>query len=215
MKIVKWVISASTSLTFWIFILFYYFSSSINANTGASMAPTFEGKYWTTVNGVRLGRYNPEHGDVIRFLHPPKHRSENISFRKRVIGIPGDTIMLDMGKLYINGIKVSHGITNEEDGYIYINEKIGLHDYNVRYSKEKSNLFKSNLTWHVPEGKIMVLGDNRDHSYDSTFDSFGYADINNVNGIYNKVILNVANGSRKLNCNLRSSSDYNILNRSC
>lgn len=61
----------------------------------------------------------------------------------------------------------------------------------------------------------MVLGDNRDHSYDSTFDSFGYADINNVNGIYNKVILNVANGSRKLNCNLRSSSDYNIFNRSC
>lgn len=82
MKIVKWVISTSTSLTFWIFVLFYYFSSSINANTGASMAPTFEGKYWTTVNGIRLGRYNPEHGDVIRFLHPPKHRSENISFRK-------------------------------------------------------------------------------------------------------------------------------------
>lgn len=56
-----------------------------------------------------------------------------------MIGIPGDTVMLDMGKLYINGIKSSHGITNEEDGYIYINERIGLHDYNVRYSKKNQN----------------------------------------------------------------------------
>ncbi|OEF94384.1 signal peptidase I [Vibrio splendidus] len=215
MKSFKFLLSVSTSLAFWIFALFYFFSSSINTNTGLSMAPTFEGKYWTTVNGVRPGRYTPEHGDVIRFRHPPKHRSENITFRKRVIGIPGDTVTLKNGYLYINDNKMSHGVTKKEDGFVYIKEKIGNSKYNVRYLKEDSNILEDNISWHVPEGKLFVLGDNRDYSYDSTNESFGYVDINSVNGVYNKVLLNVANGNRKFNCSLTMVESYSPFQRTC
>ncbi|MCG9567500.1 signal peptidase I [Vibrio chagasii] len=215
MKSFKLLLSISTSLALWIFVLFYFFSSSINTNTGLSMAPTFEGKYWTTVSGVRPGRYTPEYGDVIRFRHPPKHRSENITFRKRVIGIPGDTVTLDNGDIYINDNKLSHGITKKENGFVYIKEQIGNSQYNVRYLKEDSNILENNITWHVPEGKLFVLGDNRDYSYDSTYESFGYVDINSVNGVYNKVLLNVANGNRKFNCSLTMVDSYSPFHRTC
>ena len=55
--------------------------------------------------------HKPERGDVIIFKY-----SETQDFIKRIIGLPGDTVMLKDGKIYINGV-----ILNESD---YLSESI-------------------------------------------------------------------------------------------
>ena len=53
--------------------------------------PLFEGRIWTD---------EPERGDVVVFKFPQDNRTDYI---KRVIGLPGDKIKLENGRLYING----------------------------------------------------------------------------------------------------------------
>jgi signal peptidase I len=81
----------------------------------------------------------PRRGDIIVFRFP---EDPSRDFIKRVIAIPGDTVEIDSGLVYVNG-------TALDEPYISARP-----DYN--YSKQV-----------VPEGGYFVLGDNRNNSYDS------------------------------------------------
>ena len=58
--------------------------------------PLFEGRIWKDA---------PKRGDVVVFKYPRDNRTDSI---KRVIGLPGDTIKLENGRLFINGQKITH-----------------------------------------------------------------------------------------------------------
>lgn len=81
----------------------------------------------------------PKRGEVVVFAPPDDITSKYI---KRVIGLPGETISIRNGKVYING-----GLLNEP----YVN----------------SPTFPDLSEVNVPEGCIFVMGDNRSVSYDS------------------------------------------------
>ena len=93
----------------------------------------------------------PKRGDVIVFVYPV---DESKDFIKRVIGLPGETIEITDNNVYINGVLYA-----DEHGY-YAGGKGGGSNPGGR------NHFGP-VT--VPENHYFVMGDNREHSYDSRF----------------------------------------------
>jgi signal peptidase I len=98
----------------------------------------------------------PDRGDIVVFDPPVPSAKPYI---KRVIGLPGETVEIRDGAVYIDGVQL------EED---YVEE--GITDCGQRECE----------TWTVPEGHIFVLGDNRRNSSDSRY--FGTVEIDNVQG---------------------------------
>ena len=87
----------------------------------------------------------PERGDVVVFTLPEDSGTNII---KRVIGVPGDTIQVKGMKLYING----QVFDKDSDYAIWV--RGGVKDFGPVV---------------VPPGKIFMLGDNREDSFDSRY----------------------------------------------
>ena len=113
-----------------------------------------------------LFRYGePKRGDVVVFTRPdeqttPEDESE-INIIKRVIGLPGETVEVRATKVYINNQVLPELYARWEEG--------GIPEGNF-----------GPVT--VPEGHILMLGDNRDHSRDSRFWSDPFLPLNRVKG---------------------------------
>jgi signal peptidase I len=103
----------------------------------------------------------PEKGDIIVFKYPENPTKD---FIKRVIATEGDTIEEKNKVVYVNGEPVV-----ETYAYHY--------DPTMRSDSDKRDTFGRIL---VPKDKIFVMGDNRDHSYDSRF--WGFVDRKEVKG---------------------------------
>ena len=95
--------------------------------------------------GNRLAylREDPERGDIIIFRYPD---DESQLFIKRIIGLPGETVEIVDGKVYIDG---AQDALNEP----YIAQE----------------MLGSFGPYEVPEGAYFVMGDNRNYSADARF----------------------------------------------
>jgi len=156
-----------------------------------SMVPTLEVGDFILVNkftyGIRLPVIRtkvfdinePKRGDVMVFFPPHKKQY----YIKRVIGLPGDNIVLDNNVLYINGEKQSQQFTEQvADGlllYDVMMEDLDGVDHEMRKLARRSSS-EMPLTWDVPEGKYFMMGDNRDNSSDSRV--WGYVPEENIVG---------------------------------
>jgi signal peptidase I len=98
----------------------------------------------------------PQRGDIIVF-NPPTVSDK--PYIKRVIGLPGDTITIENGSVYRNGVKL-------DEPYI----QDGITDC----PRTKCDPVR------VPEGEVYVLGDNRKNSTDSRI--FGPVPVENIIG---------------------------------
>ncbi|MBS3755900.1 MAG: signal peptidase I [Desulfobacterales bacterium] len=131
-----------------------------------SMEPTLQVGDHILVNkfiyGIRLPVTNttiipvsePEKGDIIVFEYPVEPDKD---FIKRVVGVPGDTVTIKDKKVYVNGRRV--------DNYPVKHTEKGILSGSVN---KRDNFGPVS----VPENAYFVLGDNRDHSYDSRFWGF-------------------------------------------
>lgn len=147
---------------------------------------------------------NIQRGDMVAF-HPPGEPGQ--IFIKRIIGLPGDTVYLRAGQLYINntralrqdagsystmayGAAVQARAFNETLPGGKIHAIIKLNDGPEPVEGLDAN---NTLLYTVPAGAFFVLGDNRDDSEDSRFldGPVGYVPVRNVIGIAKIILLSV------------------------
>lgn len=106
---------------------------------GASMAPTVVDQQRLLISKVAYYWLSPGRGDIIVFEPLNKQQPDYI---KRVIGVPGDTVEIKGGSVYINGQKLDEPYVKSPP----------------RYTVPLKQL---------PENNYFVLGDNRNNSNDS------------------------------------------------
>lgn len=132
-----------------VFLLFTLLFRVVGVD-GGSMTPTLSDGDWVAVNGV-VSEY--QYGDIIVITQPWE---KNVPIIKRVIAVGGDTVNIDFDtrEVFVNGEKLDEP---------YIAEPTRLH-YDVSFP----------LT--VGEGKLFVMGDNRNNSLDSRSSRIGLVD---------------------------------------
>ncbi len=130
----------------------------------------------------------PERGDVAVFKLP---RDKSTDYIKRVIGLPGDEIMMRDGVLHINGKavpKVPSGeyVAREEDAVVSIPAFRETLPNGVTYTvldSEPAGPFDNVGPYKVPAGHYFMMGDNRDNSTDSrALWGVGYVPVENFIG---------------------------------
>ncbi len=151
----------------------------------------FDGRIWAS---------DPKRGDVAVFKFPP---DPNLDYIKRVVGLPGDTIQMKAGELFINGEAVQR-------------EKIGqIDDIDITEVNRPVDVYRETLPngvsyttldvtvgtvgddtreFVVPDDHLFAMGDNRDNSSDSRF-NVGFVPMENLVGRANIIFFSIAGGA--------------------
>jgi len=109
---------------------------------GDSMQPNFHTGQFLIVSRVNFLVGQPERGDIVVFHYPRDPQSD---FIKRVVGLPGETLSLRGGQVYVNGAALDEP---------YIREACTLASC-------------PNSEWAIEDDMYFVMGDNRNESRDS------------------------------------------------
>ncbi len=137
----------------------------------------------------RVGAKEVQRGDIIVFKLPTNTR---IDYIKRVVGLPGETVQVRGGRLYINGENVPRepiGLKRVDDRHRgevtmmeYIETLPGGVIHQIYEESDDGGLDNTGL-YTIPEGHFFVMGDNRDNSQDSRVSSLvGFVPFENIVG---------------------------------
>jgi signal peptidase I len=136
----------------------------------------------------RILGHLPQRGDVAVFKLP---RDTSVDYIKRIVGLPGDTIQMRDGQLYVNGTEVKR-----ESAGTYVVDDEGPPTELKRYIETLPNGLQHPILkisdhepldntqeYKVPEGYVFGMGDNRDDSLDSrVLNAVGFIPLENLVG---------------------------------
>ncbi len=122
-----------------------------------SMLPTLQINDRLIVDKISYDFQNPKRGDIVVFSPTDALKQQNFkdAFIKRVIGLPGDKVEVKEGRVYINNQPIQE-----------------------KYIEDQPNYRFGPVT--VPDNEYLVLGDNRNNSYDSHY--WGFVPRKNIIG---------------------------------
>lgn len=126
--------------------------------TGVSMSPTLENGQDILVDRFAYKLLSPSRGDVVCFY--PKGNENLHLYIKRVVGLPGETVQIKDGYVYIDGVRLL-----EDDGYDLI-EDPGIAEVELKLNSSE----------------YFVLGDDRNNSEDSRTGNIGAVSKENMLG---------------------------------
>ena len=154
-EIISWVfgIILAVFLSFMI-IMFFGIKTSM---VGSSMEPVIYSGQNVLINRVAYNMASPKRGDIIVFK--PNGNKNSHLYIKRVIGLPGETVQIMNGKVYINGSVLKDDVATD--------------------SKE-AGIAASEITLNTDE--YFVLGDNRTNSEDSRSANIGNVKTSMIEG---------------------------------
>jgi signal peptidase I len=160
-----------------------------------SMEPTLLVGDWLFVNKLKFGPHipftsrslpgytEPKRGDVTVFISPPQDPAIRISPRqitprlvKRIVGLPGDTLLMRRGRLIVNGavlpsanrFVLPDSVADQPQAIFEWQHQIEIHGSRFGPPVATPSLHE----WGplvVPVGTFFMMGDNRDNSVDSRF----------------------------------------------
>jgi signal peptidase I len=141
-------IAETVVLTLIIFFVVQNFVAQPYQILQQSMEPTLNPQEYVLVDKLSPHWSNYKRGDIIVFEPPAGFQEDgkDIPFIKRVIGVPGDSVEIKDGAVWVNGVKLV-------EQYVY--------------GDQPTEAFTSETTWTVPQGFLFVLGDHREASQDS------------------------------------------------
>lgn len=133
-----------------VFVLFYLFVAQPNEVKGSSMFPNFKDKQYLLTEKISYQFNEPQRGDVVIFKAPASEpcAADECEYIKRVIGVPGDKVMVKEGDVYLNGEKLDQSFLPE-----------------MVYSSP-GEYMEEGIEKEVPEGQYLCFGDNRPNSRD-------------------------------------------------
>lgn len=137
-----------------LFLIIHTFFLEARVVPSPSMVPTIDVHDQFLSNKTAYWFHKPQRDDIIIFK-PPLAAGSNSDFVKRVIGLPGETIKV-------------HG------GIVYINDK----PLNEPFIAEKP--MREDTPFIIPDNCVFAMGDNRNHSNDSRY--WGPLPIKNIKG---------------------------------
>ena len=147
-----WAISILIALV--IAFVIRYFIVELYLVDGPSMRPTLQSAERLVVNKFIYRFRAPERGEILVFRYP---KDPSRDFIKRVIAVPGDTIEI-------------------KDGLVFVNQQLMNEPYILSKTRGDYPLTT------IPEGHIFVMGDNRNNSEDSRFADVGFVPYELVKG---------------------------------
>jgi len=194
-NVYSWVDTLWTALIIASFLMFF-FIQAFQIPTGSMRNTFYEGDH-LFVNKFIYGFHIPfsdgkrfaaiSHiapGDIVVFKYPPEaltisEREAGITkdLIKRCVAVAGDRVEIKDKKLYVNGIPMDEPYANFSDPNVY--QSFNLFSNEAEYQKAwesgkfasiPPNFIRDNFgPVTVPEGCYMMMGDNRDYSFDSRF----------------------------------------------
>ncbi|MDP3997886.1 MAG: signal peptidase I [Candidatus Andersenbacteria bacterium] len=114
---------------------------------GASMEPSYEDGEYLVVDELSYRWREPQRGEVIVFRYP---NNPSQFFIKRIIGLPGDTVRVNDGRVVIQNDQYQQGVVLDESGYLSAGTRTG-----------------GQLDVRLGSDEYFVMGDNRSASSDS------------------------------------------------
>ena len=142
-----------------IFAVVYIFLFQPHQVDGKSMEPNFHNAEYILTDKISYRISSPKRGDVVVFHSP---QDAGTDFIKRIVGVPGDMVMIKDGYYYLNGTRL-----DEE----YINDPGKV---------APGRFLREGASAEVPNGQYLVMGDNRLHSSDSR--EWGFVPKTNIVG---------------------------------
>ncbi len=155
-----WELARIVVIAFVIMIGFRFFVAEPFIVSGSSMVPNYHNREYLVVNKMTYRFGDPQRGDVIVFKYP---KDTSQYFIKRVIGLPGEKVKVENGKVYVYNDQHPEGSALTEP-----------------YLSNQDITFGKDETVSLGSDEFFVLGDNRLASSDSRV--WGILPRNNIVG---------------------------------
>jgi signal peptidase I len=146
-------------LTLVIYLLIHNFIAQPFEVEQDSMVPTIVEHEYVLIDKLSPRFSDYDRGDIVVFQPPAGYEQGGVPFIKRVIGLPGDTVTLENGRVFVTPRDGSAVPLSEP----YVVIASGRTAPTVPRDAEGTS------EWTVPAGEYFVMGDNRPESQDSRF----------------------------------------------